>query len=54
MSLYRSLKMRQAICLGELIAPVPFENGQLGCKTKVVREPKSLIGYGNTVPSMNR
>lgn len=45
--------MRQATCLGGLIAPVPFENGQLGCEAKVVREPKSFVGYGNTVPSMN-
>lgn len=28
-------------------------NGQLSQKTKVVREPKSVIGQGNTVPIFN-
>lgn len=50
--MFRSLKTPLRTNLGEWFAQVKLcENGQLSRKAKVVREPTSRNGYGNTVPS---
>lgn len=51
--MYKFLKTLLLINLGEWFAQVKLcENGQLSRKAKVVREPTSRNGYGNTVPSI--